>query len=61
MAEVERLCDNVLIMKAGKIIDRGPPTALISRYGRRTMEEVFLDIARNRAHAGPRGQRSAAQ
>lgn len=61
MAEVERLCDNVLIMKSGKIIDRGPPSALISRYGRRTMEEVFLDIARDRAHAGPRGQRSAAQ
>jgi ABC-2 type transport system ATP-binding protein len=48
MAEVERLCDQVLIMRAGRIVDRGSPDDLIARYGRRTMEEVFLDIARHR-------------
>jgi ABC-2 type transport system ATP-binding protein len=48
MAEVERLCDHVLIMKRGRIVDSGSPTALIDRYGRATMEEVFLDIARDR-------------
>ncbi len=48
MPEVERLCDDVLMMKAGKIVDRGCPADLISRYGRETMEEVFLDVARNR-------------
>ncbi|HQT46015.1 MAG: ABC transporter [Acidocella sp. 20-63-7] len=47
MAEVERLCDEVLMMKAGRIVDRGTPDALIRRYGRETMEEVFLDIARS--------------
>jgi len=46
MAEVERLCDEVLIMKGGRIQDQGPPAALIGQYGRRTLEEVFLDIAR---------------
>lgn len=46
MAEVERLCDEVLMMRAGKIVDRGAPTELIGRYGRDTLEEVFLDIAR---------------
>jgi ABC-2 type transport system ATP-binding protein len=46
MAEVERLCDDVLMMKTGKIVDRGTPADLIARYGRDTMEEVFLDIAR---------------
>ena len=51
MAEVERLCDQVLIMRAGRIIDRGAPDALIRRYGRHTMEEVFLDIARGRGAA----------
>ncbi len=61
MAEVERLCDNVLIMRTGKIIDRGPPGELIARYGRRTMEEVFLDIARDRVSAGKPSQPSAAQ
>ncbi|MFQ5955034.1 MAG: ABC transporter ATP-binding protein [Kiloniellales bacterium] len=51
MAEVERLCDRVLMMRAGRIIDRGAPAALIQRYGRQTMEEVFLDIARGRGAA----------
>jgi ABC-2 type transport system ATP-binding protein len=48
MTEVERLCDLVLIMKQGRIVDHGAPAALIDRYGRATMEEVFLDIARDR-------------
>jgi ABC-2 type transport system ATP-binding protein len=46
MAEVERLCADVLMMKGGKIVDRGAPDALIRRYGREDMEQVFLDIAR---------------
>jgi len=46
MAEVERMCDVVLMMRTGRIVDSGAPDALISRYGRSTMEEVFLDIAR---------------
>ncbi|MCP1336465.1 ABC transporter ATP-binding protein [Futiania mangrovi] len=46
MHEVERLADRVLMMKGGRVVDEGPPAALIERYGRRTMEEVFLAIAR---------------
>ncbi|HYM31373.1 MAG TPA: ABC transporter ATP-binding protein [Candidatus Cybelea sp.] len=49
MTEVERMCDDVLMMRAGRIVDRGSPQALIERYGRSNMEEVFLDIARGRA------------
>ena len=48
MAEVERLCHRVMMMRAGTIVDRGAPADLISRYGRATLEEVFLDIARER-------------
>lgn len=47
MAEVERLCDRVLMMRSGRIVDQGAPRELLDRYGRRTMEEVFLDIARS--------------
>ena len=46
MVEVERLCHDLLIMRRGTIVDRGTPEGLIDRYGRLTMEEVFLDIAR---------------
>jgi len=47
MAEVERLCDQVLMLRTGNIHDAGAPAALIARYGRQNLEEVFLDIARH--------------
>jgi ABC-2 type transport system ATP-binding protein len=52
MAEVERLCDHVLMLKQGRIVDRGSPDQLLARYGRQDMEEVFLDIARDRVKPG---------
>lgn len=48
MAEVERLCHDVVMMKAGRIVDTGSPASLLERYGRANMDEVFLDIARDR-------------
>lgn len=48
MVEVERLCSHVLLMQTGRIVERGSPQSLIDKYGRDTMEEVFLDIARGR-------------
>lgn len=47
MPEVERLCDDVIMLRRGTIVSRGTPGELLERYGRRTMEEVFLDIARH--------------
>jgi len=52
MGEVERLCDRVIIMRTGRIVHDEPPEALIARYGRATLEEVFLDVARGRAAKG---------
>ena len=46
MNEVERLCDKVMMMKKGKIIDHGKCDELISKHGRKNLEEVFLKIAR---------------
>jgi ABC-2 type transport system ATP-binding protein len=51
MAEVERLCDRVIMLKRGRIVDEGTPDALLARYGRETLEEVFLDVARGRGRA----------
>ena len=52
MPEVERLCDDVIMMKAGRIVDRAAPQALIDKYGRKTLEDVFLDVARGTGIAG---------
>jgi ABC-2 type transport system ATP-binding protein len=46
MAEVERLCSNVLMLKRGRLVDQGAPAELLRRYGRANLEQVFLDIAR---------------
>jgi ABC-2 type transport system ATP-binding protein len=48
MAEVERLCDRVIIMKRGRIEDDDTPARLLTRYGRQNLEDVFLDVARGR-------------
>jgi ABC-2 type transport system ATP-binding protein len=50
MTEVERLCERVIIMKKGRIEDDDTPVRLLARYGRETLEEVFLDVARGRSH-----------
>ena len=47
MNEVKRLCDSVLMMKDGIIIDSGTPDHLITKHGRKNLEEVFLELARN--------------
>jgi len=52
MLEVERLCDQVLMMKNGRIVDSGAPKELIAKYGRTTLEDVFLEVARHGAKGG---------
>ena len=47
MAEVERLCDSVIMMKKGKIIDQGTSKEIINRHGRTNLEETFLKIVRS--------------
>lgn len=51
MPEVERLCDRVIILKRGRIEDDDTPGAILARYGRTNLEEVFLDVARGRGAA----------
>jgi ABC-2 type transport system ATP-binding protein len=55
MGEVERMCDDVIMLRAGEVVDQGSPRALLERYGRATLEDVFLDIARGRGN----GERAA--
>ena len=46
MAEVERLADHVLMLREGRIVERGSPAELIARHGLNNLEEVFLAVAR---------------
>ena len=46
MSEVERLCNEVLMMKSGEIIDKGTCNDLIKKHGRKNLEETFLKIVR---------------
>mgnify|MGYP001402404013 CR=1 FL=1 len=48
MNEVERLCDSIIMMKKGEIIDRGTCKEIIKKHGRNNLEETFLKIARNK-------------
>lgn len=47
MTEVERVCENVLMLKSGSIIDHGSPLSLVEKYSRQNLEQVFLEIARS--------------
>lgn len=48
MSEVERMADDVIMLRRGRIVDRGSPAQLLKTYDRASMEEVFLDIARQK-------------
>ena len=48
MSEVERLCDKVIMMKEGQIVDKGTCKSLIEKHGRNNLEDTFLKIARNK-------------
>ena len=53
MPEVERMCDDVVILRRGVVVDRGTPGMLQQRYGRDTLEAVFIDVARDGDRSGP--------
>ncbi len=59
MTEVERMCDLVLMLRSGRLVDRGTPHELLERYGRQNMEEVFIDIARDRRSRGAGAKRAS--
>ena len=48
MKEVERLCDEIIMMKQGQIVDNGTCDELIKKHGRKNLEDTFLKIARSK-------------
>ena len=47
MNEIERLCDSIIMMRSGKIVDSGKSEELIKKHGRMNLEDTFLKIARS--------------
>jgi len=48
MKEVERLCDSIVMMKQGKLVDKGTCDELMKKHGRKNLEDTFLKIARDK-------------
>ena len=48
MNEVERLCNSIIMMRKGRIIDNGTCENLIKKHGRNNLEETFLKLARSK-------------
>ena len=46
MREVELLCDDVLLMKSGKLVEKGSPSTLLDKYDRENLEQVFIQLSR---------------
>ena len=47
MKEVERLCNKIVMMKKGEVVDSGTCDQLIKKHGRQNLEDTFLKIARS--------------
>jgi ABC-2 type transport system ATP-binding protein len=59
MAEVERLCERVVFLSAGRVVADGGPSSVASRFGRRDLEGVFLHLAEERPEAAQQTDRPA--
>ena len=46
MKEVELLCDEVILLKQGRLVERGSPSSLLAKYDYDTLEDVFLQVNR---------------
>jgi len=46
MYEVEEVCDRVLFLSHGRILLEGNPKTLPAAYGKKTLEELFITVAR---------------
>tara|TARA_Y200000002_G_C22542971_1_gene604858 strand:+ start:166 stop:897 length:732 start_codon:yes stop_codon:yes gene_type:complete len=46
MKEVEQLCQKVILLRKGELVEKGSPSELLTKYDRQTMEDVFLDVSK---------------
>jgi sodium transport system ATP-binding protein len=53
MQEVERLCDQVVVMAAGRTVAAGTVAELCGRCGTDDFEQAFVSLAFDRPEARP--------
>ena len=46
MRDVEEVCDRVLFMHKGRIIAEGTPKQVVDKFQQRSLEDVFISVAR---------------
>lgn len=51
MSEVERLCERVVFLSAGRVVANAPPATVAADFGQRNLDEVFFHLA-TREEAG---------
>jgi ABC-2 type transport system ATP-binding protein len=47
MQEVEQMCDRVIFLAKGRIVMQGSPAEIIKQSRSRSLEDLFISIARN--------------
>ncbi|HEV8542258.1 MAG TPA: ABC transporter ATP-binding protein [Verrucomicrobiae bacterium] len=55
MYEVQEVCDRVLFLSRGRILLEGDPKRLPEQYGQRTLEDLFITVAREPLTIGRNG------
>jgi ABC-2 type transport system ATP-binding protein len=52
MRDVEVVCDRIIFMRKGRSLAEGAPAEILERFGRKTLEEVFIQVARGQETDG---------
>ena len=47
MREVELLCDEIILLRRGKLVERGTPQSLLDKYDHKRLEEVFIEVSKS--------------
>ena len=44
MKEAEEMCDKVMILKKGKVIEQGEVNSILKKYKKKKLEQVYFNI-----------------
>ncbi len=51
MRDVEEVCDRILFLRKGKILTEGSAREILERFGKSSLEDVFIGVARGEVEA----------